>query len=86
MNNRSRDVQLGGSGKMTYYAPGLGACGVVHGDGDMVAAVGTAVFDPHTPAGNPNHNTLCGQSVNISRNGKTVTVQIWDRCMYNHTF
>ncbi|KAK4160843.1 hypothetical protein QBC43DRAFT_219053, partial [Cladorrhinum sp. PSN259] len=36
--------------------------------------------DPQTPGGNPNNNPLCGRSIKINHNGKSVTVKLVDRC------
>lgn len=38
------------------------------------------LFDPSTPGGNPNHNTLCGRQIKASYGGKTITVTVADRC------
>ncbi|KAK1835662.1 RlpA-like double-psi beta-barrel-protein domain-containing protein-containing protein [Podospora conica] len=73
-----KDVAL--SGDFTHYATGLGACGIIHSDADYVVALSPQLFDPSTPAGNPNHNTLCGRKIKASYGGKTVTVEVADRC------
>jgi len=55
------------------------ACGRQFNDGDMVAAVGV----PHWKGGNPNKDPICGRRVTVkdAQSGKTVNVQIWDKCM-----
>ncbi|KAL2143393.1 hypothetical protein VTI28DRAFT_10507 [Corynascus sepedonium] len=68
------------SGRFTYYYPGLGACGMFNGDGDLVVALSHVDFDPHTPNGNPNHNSLCGRRLRASYSGKSVEVTVVDRC------
>ncbi|KAI0481707.1 RlpA-like double-psi beta-barrel-protein domain-containing protein-containing protein [Xylaria cf. heliscus] len=68
------------SGDLTYYTPGLGACGVYNSESDAIVAVSKTLFDPHTPGGNPNRNSLCGKKIKISRGGKSVTVTVRDRC------
>jgi expansin (peptidoglycan-binding protein) len=68
------------SGRITYYNPGTGACGQTHTDADFVVALSKYDFDPYTPDGNPNHNTLCGKYIRVSYNGKTVDVMVVDRC------
>ncbi|KAL2152800.1 hypothetical protein VTH82DRAFT_3955 [Thermothelomyces myriococcoides] len=68
------------SGRFTWYNPGLGACGNWNGDGDLVAALNAADFDPYTPNGNPNNNSLCGRRLRVSYNGKSVDVTVVDRC------
>ncbi|KAI1263926.1 RlpA-like double-psi beta-barrel-protein domain-containing protein-containing protein [Xylariaceae sp. FL1019] len=51
------------TGDMTHYPTGLGACGIVNGEGDPIVAVSHLIFDPQTPGGNPNENPLCGRQV-----------------------
>lgn len=36
--------------------------------------------DASTPNGNPNNNPLCGRSIRVNHEGKSVTVQVVDRC------
>ncbi|KAL1836444.1 hypothetical protein VTJ49DRAFT_5144 [Mycothermus thermophilus] len=66
--------------KFTWFHPGLGACGMYNGDGDLIAALSYADFDPHTPNGNPNRNTQCGRRARISYQGRITDVTIVDRC------
>ncbi|KAI1128068.1 RlpA-like double-psi beta-barrel-protein domain-containing protein-containing protein [Nemania abortiva] len=68
------------SGDLTYYTPGLGACGVYNGESDAIVALSWELFDQYTPNGNPNLNSLCGRQVQISLNGKTAVVTVEDRC------
>lgn len=67
-------------GDLTYYKPGLGACGKVNGENDAIVAISHVIFDPKTPNGNPNNNPLCGRKIKINRNGKSVVVRVQDRC------
>jgi expansin (peptidoglycan-binding protein) len=67
-------------GDLTYYTPGLGACGTVNGENDAIVAISHLIFDPKTPNGNPNKNSLCGKKIRIQRNGKSTVVQVRDRC------
>ncbi|KAI8624725.1 RlpA-like double-psi beta-barrel-protein domain-containing protein-containing protein [Xylariaceae sp. FL1651] len=67
-------------GDLTYYTPGLGACGVTNGPNDAIVAISHVLFDPKTPGGNPNNNPLCGKKIKIQRDGKAVTVTVRDRC------
>ena len=69
-----------GSGRFTYYTPGLGACGQTHSEADLVVALNAAEFDPSTPNGNPNNNPLCGRKIRAHYNGKSVDVTLVDRC------
>lgn len=38
------------------------------------------LFDPSTPNGNTNQNTLCGRKIKVSYGVKTITVTVADRC------
>lgn len=84
------------TGDLTYYNPGLGACGIDSTDGDMVAAVSLHVFDAaQAPGANPNLNRLCGRKVRARRlrrqktggegddmtTAKTIDITIVDRCV-----
>lgn len=78
------------TGDLTYYGPGLGACGVTSGDGDAIAAVSHVTFDAagasRGAGGNPNANPLCGKKIRIQRDYKegggnrSVDVTVVDRC------
>ncbi|KAI0879500.1 RlpA-like double-psi beta-barrel-protein domain-containing protein-containing protein [Hypoxylon argillaceum] len=68
------------SGDLTYYTPGLGACGVYSSESDAIAALSWQLFDQYTPNGNPNLNTLCGRQIQISLGGRTAVVTVADRC------
>ncbi|KAI1825480.1 RlpA-like double-psi beta-barrel-protein domain-containing protein-containing protein [Xylaria intraflava] len=59
------------SGDMTYYAPGLGACGIVSDDGQPVVALNSADY-----AGGAN----CGRWISINANGQKVAAQVVDLC------
>ncbi|KAF2665462.1 hypothetical protein BT63DRAFT_417022 [Microthyrium microscopicum] len=72
------------AGQLTYYAPGLGACGYNNGDGDAVVAISHAIFDPATPGGNPNNNPYCGRKVHITTangQGQNYVATVVDRCV-----
>lgn len=70
------------SGDGTYYAPGLGSCGITNSATDMIAAVSWEFYDsfPGYAGTNPNNNPVCGKTVSVSYGGKTIQVQITDRC------
>ncbi|KAK4204582.1 RlpA-like double-psi beta-barrel-protein domain-containing protein-containing protein [Triangularia verruculosa] len=76
------NTAVAASGDFTHYSPsvGLGACGQVHQDSELVVAISYADFDPQTPAGNPNNNPLCGRRLRASFEGKSVDVTVVDRC------
>ncbi|RYP58698.1 hypothetical protein DL769_008841 [Monosporascus sp. CRB-8-3] len=80
------------TGDLTYYDPGLGACGVVSGGGDAVCAVSHVVFDAAAEEGaaaNPNANPLCGRRIRVTRGAagagagrnRSVDVEVVDRCV-----
>ncbi|EGO55772.1 hypothetical protein NEUTE1DRAFT_47965, partial [Neurospora tetrasperma FGSC 2508] len=68
------------SSRITWYNTGLGACGTVSNDGQLVVALNHDQFDPSTPNGNPNRNSLCGRRIKVNANGRSVTVTLVDRC------
>nr|AGT80108.1 riboflavin aldehyde-forming protein [Hemileia vastatrix] len=77
-------VSIGGSktGEATYYATGLGACGITSNDSQMIAAVSHLLFDSYPGAtANPNANPICGKKAQVNYHGKTVVVTLVDRCV-----
>ncbi|KAF8698367.1 Lytic transglycosylase, partial [Rhizoctonia solani] len=70
------------NGWATYYNPsvGLGACGWANGDGELVAAVGTTLYQDTMVDANPNHNPICGRIAAVTYAGKTIQVKVVDRC------
>ena len=70
------------TGEMTYFTPGMGACGHTSTESEEMVAISQDLFDQYTPNGNPNNNPLCGQTVSISSaDGTTRKATIWDRCV-----
>ncbi|CAF3998887.1 unnamed protein product [Rotaria sp. Silwood1] len=69
-------------GKATYYIVSSGntACGTRHGDNEYIAALNGAQFDPHTPNGNPNRNTLCNKLAKVVGPKGSITVKVVDKC------
>lgn len=59
------------TGSITWYEPGLGACGQTHRGTDAVAAVGKALFDRERP---------CGRTIRVSYKGRSHDVRAVDRC------
>jgi hypothetical protein len=80
LNKLLSQTFTGGDG--TYYATGLGACGITNKDTDFIAAVSLDFFDtfPGYNGANPNNNGLCGRKVSVEYEGKTITVALTDRC------
>ncbi|KAF2824500.1 hypothetical protein CC86DRAFT_408578 [Ophiobolus disseminans] len=74
------------TGDLTYYDPGLGACGIDSGDNDAVVAVSHYLFDEVQTGTDPNQNPLCGKKIRARRvNEKTgksasIDVTVIDRC------
>jgi hypothetical protein len=70
------------TGQGTFYATGLGACGITNNDGQFIAAASHLLFDnfPGYTGGNPNANPMCGRQVTAHYQGKSVTVTLTDRC------
>ncbi|KAJ8089124.1 hypothetical protein AAF712_010766 [Marasmius tenuissimus] len=80
-------VRDGWTTDVTWYHPGLGACGRQNGDNDLVAAVSQTVYNNWPGAtANPNLNPICGRRARVVANGKTVDVTIVDKCMACATF
>lgn len=65
------------TGKMTFYTPGQGSCGVTNTESDMIVAVAPSVFGTYA---NPNASPMCKKSITITCNGKKVKAAIKDRC------
>ncbi|KAI9010759.1 RlpA-like double-psi beta-barrel-protein domain-containing protein-containing protein, partial [Hyaloraphidium curvatum] len=59
---------------------GLGACGTPVYDSQAICAISGADFDPYTPGGNPNRNSLCGSCITISYQGRSASCTLQDRC------
>ena len=74
------------TGDLTYYDPGLGACGIDSGDNDAVVAVSHYTFDAVQTGSDPNQNPLCGRKIRATRvderTGKSVSIDVTviDRC------
>ena len=74
------------TGDLTYYNPGLGACGIDSTDNDAVVAVSHFTFDAVQTGSDPNKNPLCGRKIRAKRvderTGKEVSVDLTviDRC------
>jgi len=70
------------TGDATFYATGLGSCGIVNTDTDFIAAASHILYDefPGYSGGNPNNNPICGMKATATYQGKQVTITITDRC------
>jgi expansin (peptidoglycan-binding protein) len=57
------------NGDITYYEPGLGACGWTNQDSEAVVALSPAQY-----SGN------CGKHITIHKDGKTTRAKVVDKC------
>ncbi|CAL5870524.1 uncharacterized protein PFLUO_LOCUS4763 [Penicillium psychrofluorescens] len=82
-NNLPLPTANGGpyDGDLTYYNPGLGACGITSTDTEMICAVSHILFDAASTGSDPNDNPLCGMKLRLRRDDKSVDVTIVDRCV-----
>ena len=66
------------SGSLTYFALGMGSCGIDDGGKDSTAnivAVSSALMGAQS-----NGNPMCGKSITIKANGKTAQALVHDKC------
>ncbi|KAM0262758.1 hypothetical protein ACHAQJ_001552 [Trichoderma viride] len=59
------------TGDITFYNTGLGACGHVNNDNELVAAVAQSVFNRMHP---------CGHKIRIKYKGRSLVVTVVDSC------
>ncbi|KAJ1030110.1 hypothetical protein NDA16_001023 [Ustilago loliicola] len=63
------------SGRATYYAAGLGACGNYNSDSDFIVALNAAQY------GNlGQRSSWCGRTIAVTYNGNTQYAQVQDAC------
>jgi len=71
---------------MTFYAPGLGACGRTNTDNDNICAISHTLYDASNNSPNPNTNPLCGRTLrathrdSVSGQDKSLVLTVVDRC------
>ncbi|KAK4499201.1 hypothetical protein PRZ48_009714 [Zasmidium cellare] len=78
------------SGDLTYYGPGLGACGEVSTKDDSIVSLSHLLFDAagssSSTGGNSNNNPLCGRMLRAQRYNeavgqmRSVDLKVVDRC------
>ncbi|MCJ1393716.1 hypothetical protein MMC18_006592 [Xylographa bjoerkii] len=74
------------TGDLTYYGPGLGACGVTSSTTDNIVSLSHFLFDSQAVGTNPNANPLCGLVVRAERFDeqvnamRSVDLTVVDRC------
>jgi hypothetical protein len=69
------------TGDLTYYDPGLGACGITSQNGDSIVAVSHIIFDAVSVGSNPNLDPLCGKMIRVRKDGKSLDLKVVDRCV-----
>ena len=72
-------------GDLTYYEPGLGACGVTSSSSQNIVAVAHSLFDAVQTGSDPNQNPLCGRKIRAKRTKegsgeRSVDLTVVDRC------
>ncbi|CAG8714917.1 5035_t:CDS:2 [Acaulospora morrowiae] len=69
------------SGDATFYDVGLGSCGKVNSNDQLVAAISHELYDSFLPPDrNPNNDKCCGRRAEVTRGKRSVKVFIVDRC------
>ncbi|KAL2057407.1 hypothetical protein ABVK25_002460 [Lepraria finkii] len=69
------------TGELTYYGPGLGACGVTSSDDDHIVSISHFVFNAVATGSNPNANPLCKHKIRAVRGGNSIDLTVVDRCV-----
>ncbi|KAI0834024.1 RlpA-like double-psi beta-barrel-protein domain-containing protein-containing protein [Hypoxylon sp. FL0890] len=76
------------TGDLTYYEPGLGACGIQSTGSQDIASVSHIIFDAASQATDPNANPLCYKTIRVTRDyveagegNRSVDVTVVDRCV-----
>ncbi|CAF9925453.1 MAG: hypothetical protein HETSPECPRED_005841 [Heterodermia speciosa] len=82
----SSSSSSGTQGQMTYYNPGLGACGLTSSASENICAISHVLYDAHNVNGNPNDNPLCGHRIRATRfdegrgEVRSLVLVVVDRC------
>ncbi|KAF4552907.1 Hypothetical protein D9617_8g049200 [Elsinoe fawcettii] len=75
------------TGDLTYYEPGLGACGITSSSSENIVAVSRILFDAAQTGSDPNQNPLCGRKLRATRfneatgSQRSVDLTVVDRCV-----
>ncbi|KAJ4465682.1 hypothetical protein C8J55DRAFT_248768 [Lentinula edodes] len=67
-----------------FYAPGLGACGIVNTDTDFIVAMTHIVFDAYPGYDGVDCNPICNRPIVVTSRivqGKSVEVTVTDDCV-----
>lgn len=68
------------TGDLTFYGPGLGACGITSTGSDNIVSVSHIIFDAASTGSNPNADPLCGHKIRAVRDGNSLDLTVVDRC------
>ncbi|KAL1631702.1 hypothetical protein SLS56_004376 [Neofusicoccum ribis] len=74
------------TGDLTYYAPGLGACGETSTDSDDIVSLSYKIWDEVQTGSDPNQVVLCGKKIRARRFNEDVNAErsvdltVVDRC------
>ncbi|ETN39008.1 uncharacterized protein HMPREF1541_07050 [Cyphellophora europaea CBS 101466] len=73
-------------GDLTYYDPGLGACGVTSSPSQNIVSIAHSLFDAAQSGSDPNQNPLCGRKIRAKRTKegsgeRSVDLTVVDRCV-----
>ncbi|CAG8516056.1 5720_t:CDS:1, partial [Cetraspora pellucida] len=79
LEKRDNPVGQVNKGDITFYDVGLGACGKVNSNSDLICALSPQVFGT-SPGNNPNKNPNCGRQLQVTCGSKSVVVTAVDRC------
>lgn len=66
------------SGIATFYSVSADNCGTSSTDADFVCAISHSLYE--TSVNGEDVSSYCGKSINITYNGKTITVKVVDSC------
>ncbi|RMZ79136.1 hypothetical protein DV738_g3492, partial [Chaetothyriales sp. CBS 135597] len=74
------------TGDLTYYEPGLGACGITSSSNEKIVAISHRLFDAAQTGSDPNANPLCGTKIRAKRykegvGERSVDLTVVDRCV-----
>ncbi|PKS05839.1 hypothetical protein jhhlp_007668 [Lomentospora prolificans] len=72
------DTSMGGSGELTYYTLGLGACG--WNDAGKDSSEYYVAISAQVMGALSNNNPLCGRTITVVANGKSIVATIRDKC------
>lgn len=76
------------SGDLTFYNPGLGACGETSTDGDDIVSLSYKIWDEVQTGSDPNQVVLCGMKIRARRFNEDVNAErsvdltVVDRCKW----